>query len=236
MAKKSSSPVFQCKFCDREFKREDTVNTHKCVKRDRYDDRESRPMREAFRLYMQFMEINKFPFKKGVEPFIGFIKSKYFNDFYDFATYYLNNRDILRIDEFTEHLMRTGTPITMWSTYKEKDSWVLSCIRSELPRDGVVRSINALVEWGETVNKEWNTFFQNVSSARAISWIESGKISPWILWLSPRESVNNFMSNFSHSELEYILKYIDYSYFEIKTIKYRSDCDNIRAMLKEAGL
>lgn len=236
MAKKSSSPIYTCKFCDREFKREETVTTHKCTKRDRYDDKESRPMREAFRLYMQFMEINRFPFKKGVEPFMAFIKSKYFSDFYDFATYYLNNLDILEIDKFTEHLMQSNKPIMEWSTYKAKDEWILNTIREEDPSDAVARSIAALDEWGSNLNVEWNTFFENVSSARAIAWIESGKISPWLIWLSPKDSTNKFFGHLSNSEIEYILKYIDPSYFEIKIIRHKKECDAIKEMLRMAGL
>lgn len=236
MAKKSSSPVYTCKFCDKEFKREDTVNTHKCVKRDRYEDRDSRPMREAFRIYMQFMELNHFPFKKGVEPLMAFIKSKYFSDFYDFAIYYLNNRDILDIDGFVKSLIVRNRPIMEWSTYKAKDEWILDCIRSESPNAAVSRSVVAMVEWGQNLNLEWNKFFSNVSSARAIAWIESGKISPWIIWLAPKESTNKFFKNLSNSEIEYILKYIDPSYFEVKTIKYKKECDEIKSMLREAGL
>ncbi|HGX4521444.1 hypothetical protein GNZ01_06085 [Escherichia coli] len=236
MAKKSSNQVYTCRFCDRKFKREETVNTHKCIKRDRYEDRQSRQMMEAFRIYMQFMELNKFPFKKGVEPFIAFIKSKYFNDFYNFAQYYLNNRDIINVDEFVKYLIINNKPITEWSTYKAKDEWILKTIRAEHPKEAIARSVISLVEWAENLNVQWNTFFENVSSARAIAWIESGKISPWIIWLAPKKSTNKFFKKLSNSEIEYILKYIDPSYFEIKTIKYKKDCDEIKIMLCEAGL
>ena len=233
---KVKTPVYTCKFCDREFKREETVNTHKCVKRDRYNERDSRQMRESFRIYMQFMEINKFPYKKGVEPFMSFIKSKYFNDFYNFGEYYLENKDILHIDDFTKHLIRNAIPIQEWSTYKQKEQWILTCIKNELPFDAVSRSISALLEWEQMTNNEWTTFFDNVSSVRFIAWIESGKISPWLLWLVPKDSSNKLFSRLSNSELEYILKYIDPSFFEIKTIKYKDDVTEIRKLLIQAGL
>lgn len=233
---KISKLVYQCKFCDREFKRENSVHSHKCEKRDRYDNRDSRTMREAFRLYMQFMETNHFKIKKDVEPFISFIKSRYFKDFYNFAEYYLNNRDILHIDDFTLHLMRTNVPIMQWSTYKAKDDWILSCIRNEHPNDAVARSVNALVEWEQMTNNPWNTFFKNVSSARLISWIESGKISPWIIWTAPVNSSNELFSRLSDSEFEYILKYIDPSFFEIKKLKYKKEYEDIRSMLTQVGL
>lgn len=235
MAKSLKSNTHKCRFCDKEFKREDTILTHKCIKRDRYNDRESRTMREAFRLYMQFMDIHKLSMKKDVEPLMYFIKSKYFNHFYDFAVYILNN-DILNKDEFTKYIMTSGRSVFEWTLTSVLEEWILKCIRDEHPRRGVERSIPSLVEWSETTGNEWNTFFDNVSPARAISWIECGKISPWLLWIVPPESLNKLLNRFSDSEFEYILKYIDPTYFEIKRIKYQSDCEQIRQMLIEVNL
>lgn len=235
MAKSNKAPTFKCHFCDKEYKREETILTHKCIKRDRYNDRDSRQMREAFRIYMQFMNFNYLTIKKGVEPLMHFIKSKYFNEFFEFAGYILQN-DILNKEEFITNIISTGKPVYEWTTQKTRDSWVLNCILNEHPRRGIERSILALIEWGEITNNEWNTFFANVSTERAILWIETGKISPWLIYLAERESSNQLMNRFSDSEFEYILKYIDVTHFERKTIQYRNDCNEIKQLLNEANL
>lgn len=227
--------MYKCHFCDKEYKREDTILTHKCLKRDRYNDRDSRQMREAFRIYMQFMTFNRLSMKKSVEPLMHFIKSRYFNDFYDFAGYILQ-KDILNKEEFITNIITTGKTVFEWTLDKTREEWVINCIRNEHPRRAIERSIPALIEWGEITNSEWNTFFENVSTERAILWLETGKISPWLLYIADPESGNKLLNRFSDSEFEYMFRFIDPTYFQIKQIQYQSDCNEIRQLLNQAGL
>lgn len=235
MAKSPKVIMHQCRFCDKKYKREETVMTHKCEKRDRYNERESRPMREAYRLYMMFMETHKLSIKKSEEPIIHFLKSKYFKDFYEFGQYLLNN-DILEKEQFTKMIITSGKPVYEWCTHKTLYEWVKKCLLEEHPRRGVERSIPALTEWADLTGNEWNTFFENVSSERVIGWVESGKISPWLIWIAPPESTNKMFGRMSDSELEYIMKYLEPTHFQIKQITYQKDCDEIRSILRDAGI
>lgn len=233
--KAPKAPVFKCHFCDKEYKREETVLTHKCVKRDRYNDRDSRQMREAFRIYLQFMKFNHFTMKKDVEPLMHFVKSKIFNDFYDLAGYVLQN-DILEREGFITNIITTGKPVYEWMTNKTLEAWVQSVVRDEHPRRAIERSIPALIEWAEITGNEWNSFFDNCSTERAILWIETGKISPWLIYVAPPTSGNKLLQRFSDTELEYVFRFIDPTYFQMKQIRYQAACDEIRQWLEEAGL
>lgn len=228
-------PIFKCRFCDKEFKREGTVITHACVKRDRYNERESRPMREAYRLYMMFMEAHHLSMKKNEEPLMQFIKSRYFNDFYEFGQYVLEY-DILNKEQFIKYIMTSGMSVYEWKSQKVHEEWVIRCIRDEHPRRAVERSINALVEWGMLTDNDWTDFFDNVSTDRAIMWIETGKISPWLIYIADPASGNKLLNRFGNSDLEYLLKYIDPTYFQILQIRYKEDVSEIRTLLTEAGL
>lgn len=235
MAKSPKVITHQCRFCDKKFKREETIMTHKCEKRDRYNERESRPMREAYRLYMMFMNVHKLSMKKTEEPIVHFLKSKYFKDFYDFGQYLLNN-DILEKEKFTNMILTSGKPVYEWASHKTLSEWVKNWIMGELPRRGVERSIPALVEWAELTGNEWNTFFQNVSAERVIGWVECGKISPWLIWIAPPASVNAMFSRMSDSELEYIMSCLEPTHFQIKAMTYQAEFDDIRKLLIEVGL
>ena len=231
----AKAPSFTCRFCDKEFKREGSLITHKCIKRDRYNERESRPMREAFRLYMMFMEAHKLSMKKNEEPLMQFIKSRYFNDFYDFGQYILSH-DILNKEQFIKMILTSGKPVYEWKSQKTYEEWVIKCIREEHPRRGIERSINALVEWGVATENDWTDFFEECSTERAILWVETGKISPWLIYVASPESGNKLLNRFSNSELEYISKFIDPKYFQILQIRYSDEVMDIRKLLTEAGI
>ncbi len=229
------APVYKCRFCDKEYKKENTVLTHACIKRDRYNDRESRLMREAYRLYMLFMDAHKFQMKKNEEPLMQFIKSRYFNDFYEFAQYILSN-EILNKENFILYVLTSGLSVYEWRSHKTYEEWVLKCIRNEHPRRAIERSINAIVEWGIATDNEWTDFFDNVSTERAILWFETGKVSPWLIYVASPESGNKLLNRFSDSEIDYLVKFIDPTYFKILQIRYQDEVMDIRNLLNEAGL
>lgn len=229
------APEYQCGFCDKKFKREDTVFTHKCLKRDRYNDRESRQMKEAFSLYMEFMTVHRLSMKKTDEPLMHFIKSKYFNDFYDFADYILSH-DILNKDKFITDTLTSGRPVYEWKSHKVLEEWIIKNIRDEHPRRGVERSIMALSEWEASTGNDWWTFFEAVSPERAIMWFEMGKLSPWLIMAASPESGNKLLRRLSDSELLHLSKFLDVQYFTIKQIKYKADIQDIRSLLQEFNL
>lgn len=235
VSKTVKAPAYKCRFCDKVYKREETVIKHKCTKRERYNDRDSRLMREAFRLYLQFMQVQNLPIKKDVEPLMHFIKSSFFNDFYEFAEYVLNN-DILNKEQFITNIFTSGKPVYEWATHKTLQEWVLKCIRDEHPRRGVERSISALIEWSDQTGHNWNEFFNYASVECAILWLECGKISPWLIFIAAPESGNKLLNRFSDSEFEYVLKFIDPTHFQIKQLQYSKDCAEIRQLLTEAGI
>lgn len=231
----NKAPIFKCRFCDKEFKRENTLLTHKCIKRDRYNDRESRTFREAYRLFVLFMDTHKLAMKKSEEPVMQFIKSPYFNDFYDFAEYILNN-DILNKEQFIKYVYTCGKAVYEWKSTSTYQEWVIKCIRDERPRRGVERSIPALVQWSIDTDNEWTDFFECVSHVTAIHWIETGKISPWMLFTPESTHAQALLSRLSESELQYISKYIDPQYFKILKLRYIDEFNETRNLLKEAGL
>ena len=63
------SETFQCQFCNKKFKKEITILSHKCEKRDRYNNRETRTMKVAIDIWKRFMEFNKLQISKKEPEF-----------------------------------------------------------------------------------------------------------------------------------------------------------------------
>lgn len=229
------TPVYQCPFCDKKYKTENRLLIHKCVKRDRYNDRESRQMRTGLQYWLRFMEIYHIQIKQNIEPMMQFIKSKYFNDFYDFACYILDN-PILRKEEFVEEVLTSGKPVFEWRSHNTYKEWVLKVTRYEHPKTGLERSIMAIQEWSITTNNDWTTFFECVSTDRAIMWFETGQLSPWIIYIAPKEVGDKLLTRFSDTEGRYLLEYINPLVWKPLSLRYNKEILELRQILKECGL
>lgn len=226
---------FKCEHCNTEYARQQTVLTHKCVKRDRWNDRESRQFREAFRIFLLFNEKNFIKTKRGITPIQSFIGSPFFNDFYKFSEYILEC-EIINKDNFIEMLVCSKIPIGSWNSHSVYQDWVIKSIREENVRDAIERTIESLAEWSILSGHEWYTFFENVSTERAKYWFETGKISPWIIYVCEPSRGNLLLSRFENSDLEYLVKFLDPTYFAILSQRNNKEVLELRELLKQYNL
>lgn len=232
-----SSEDFQCPFCNRKFKRENTLTSHKCIKRDRYGERDTRRMKVAFMIWKEFMTFNKLQIPKKVqkdgEEFLYFIKSSIFQDFDEFATYIVQT-DIYKPEEFITHVITSGINSRDWCSHKTYQDWVLKCTRYEHPLTGINRSIHAFMDWETLTGNAWYTFFKEASITRVIAWFESGKLSPWIIYAS--SYADDLLCRISDNEYQHLLPYIDPSIWIPIQLRYKEDVLQIRNNLKGFGL
>lgn len=234
----STNENFQCPFCTKKFKRESTLTSHKCVKRDRYNARDTRHMKVAFMMWKEFMNFNKLSIPKKVqennEEFLYFVKSSIFVDFDEFATYVVQN-DIFKPEEFITHVITSGIKSRDWCSHKTYQDWVLKCTRYEHPLTGINRSIHALMDWETLTGNPWNTFFKEASITRVIQWFESGKLSPWLIYAS-NAAADDLLPRITESEYQHLITYIDPSIWIPIQLRYKDDVKNIQNNLKGFGL
>lgn len=233
--KNAGSPAFDCPFCDKTYKTENGLLKHKCEKRDRYNDRDSRQVRTGLNIWLQFMETYHIQIKQKVDPMMQFIKSKYFNDFYNFAVYVIENQ-ILHKDDFITEVLTSGKPSYEWRSPQVYKDWVLKVTRNEHPLTGLERSISSIQEWSVSTGNDWTDFFELVSTDRALLWIETGQISPWFIYIAPKESGDKLLTRFSPEEGKYLMDYLNPLVWTPLTIRYKNDVHELRELLKEYGI
>lgn len=240
-ASKAARPVrirevlHKCPFCNTKYKRESTLLTHKCDKRDRYNNRESRTFKEAFRMWMIFNTHYQIRLKAKVELEMQFALSRYFLEFHTFAEYVLDN-NILDKEEFIKYIICSGMNVCLWRTHDTLHEWILKRTRDEKPTAGVERSITALVEWSTSTGYDWTTFFDYCSSHRVLMWFESGKLSPWILYAGSDSNREKILSRMSTSERNDLNKFITPVVWKPLQRLNIEEVNNLKRLLGEYGL
>lgn len=172
---------FACKYCNREFTSERTINVHMCSQKRRFVDKDLTHVRLAFRTYQKFYEINMQNAK--VKSYEDFATSKYYQGFVKFGRKMVNE-ELLEPEKYAEHLIRESVKLSDWIKDAVYDTYMKELIKKEPAQRGIERSIKCMELWAQEKDNTWNNYFREVSPQLAIHHIRGGKISPWLIFLS----------------------------------------------------
>ena len=173
---------YVCKFCKKTFGSEQTLLTHLCEPKRRWNNRKEKNVQLAFRCFQHFFRITATNMKSE-KTYDDFMTSKYYLAFVKFANYIMGVY-ISNVETYIEWLLKQRIRIDKWSTDQVYESYIKEFNFRESVDRAVERTVIELKNWSEESNKPWNSFFKEVSQPRAIHMIRAGKISPWIVYNS----------------------------------------------------
>ena len=212
---------FECKFCKTKFHKEITLQTHVCVKKRRNMEIDTPASRFGFRTYQRFYELTMAAKKpKTVQEFID---SPYYIDFVKFGNHLANLKPVYP-EKFIEFVIKNSVDLKNWT----KDYVYYTATAA------TDRTIVEIVEWTATNNVAFNKFFSHISANEAAHMIRSGKISPWVLYLS--ESGGSLMDSFTADHTPIIGSIIEPGVWMRKFKQNDDDVTYIKTLLAQAGL
>jgi hypothetical protein len=231
LKKKEMEQNHQCKYCGNKFHKEITLATHMCVKKRRYVDKESPGPRLGLRVFQRFYDLTTQ--SKKVKTVDDFINSPYYIGFTKFGNH-LASLKPLYIEKFIDFVILSGVGLKDWTKDAMYSAYVEDIIKKE-PADGAIdRSITNIITWCEQNNSAFGDFFESVSANEAAYMIQTGKISPWALYLS--ESGGNLIDRFSEDHSKMIGDMIDPGFWMKRFKKSDEDVTYIRELLEQAGI
>lgn len=220
-----------CKFCGTKFHRETTLATHMCVKKRRHMDINSSGSRFGFRAFQRFYTLTMNA--KKLKTIDEFINSPYYIDFAKFGSHLDNLRPIY-IEKYIDFVIMNGVALKDWTKDYVYYLYVEDLVKKEPASSALERSITEILEWSEKNNTSFNDFFREVTANEAAHLIQTGRISPWVLYLS--KTGNHLMSKFNDDHGKMIGRIIDPKDWMKKFKKDPDDVDYVESMLEQAGL
>lgn len=221
----------ECKWCKKSFKSETTLAVHMCVKKRRFADKDMSHIRLSHRAFQMFYDLNtsaKHP--KSIEDFIV---SPYYGSFVKFGRACQVN-EWLHPELFTEWLIKTGVKLKLWISDAQYDKFLKEYVKKEPGLKALERTIIYMAKWGEEHNEAWQTYFVNVSPSRAVYDIRSGKVSPWVLYLS--DSGGTLLERFNDEQVKMIQDNIDPPFWMKLFKKNKDEVAEIKQTCEEANL
>ena len=221
----------ECKWCKKSFKSETTLAVHMCVKKRRFADKDMSHIRLSHRAFQMFYDLNtsaKHP--KSMEDFIV---SPYYGSFVKFGRACQVN-EWLQPELFTEWLIKTGVKLKLWISDAQYDKFLKEYVKKEPGLKALERTIIYMAKWGEEHNEAWQTYFVNVSPSRAVYDIRSGKVSPWVLYLS--DTGGTLLERFNDEQVKMIQDNIDPPFWMKLFKKNKDEVAEIKQTCEEANL
>lgn len=222
---------FECKFCGTKFHRENTLSTHMCVKKQRHLDINTAGFRYGFRTFQRYYTLMMKAKKLKTQD--EFIDSSYYIDFVKFGNH-IDSLKPVHIENYIDFVILSGLKMTKWTTDPVYDLYVENLTKTEPPHSAVERTISFIIDWCDKNSVHFEKFFSSISSNEAAYRIKTGRISPWVLYLST--TGEDLMSRFNDDHAKMIAQIIDPGYWE-RTFKSKADdVDEIKGILSQAGL
>lgn len=223
--------MYKCEYCNKSFKRENTLAVHLCERKRRYMQKDEKHVQMGYRSYQLFYKIGTNSKKdKTYDDFAG---SQYYTAFVKFGSYCMD----LKVDDvpnYTEWLLRNQIKLEKWASDTNFNNWIKNRLKTESVDRAVERTVLFMHEWGENNANEWNTYFDAVPTNLGVFHICSGKISPWVIYASNR--AQTLLDRFNEEQLKMVIEYIDPYYWQ-KHMKTKSDdFDWVKQLLQQADL
>lgn len=223
--------TFECPFCNKKYKKVETLTTHKCKIRDRLNIKSETYFRLAFLAFNIFYEWG-FPRGKPKTE-IDFIKSKYFDNFLEYGEFMVAVK-INDLGKYTKFLLSNNVPIKHWCDESIYNTFIDRTIKSEPPEMAVERTITTMENWGYTNNKPFQNFFIEAEPTYILTSIKQGKISPWVVYNT--SSGKKFMKRLTPTHIQTLYGLIDPDFWSYEFKKHKNEVSAISAVLKSAGL
>lgn len=222
---------FECKYCKKKFHKEDTLIKHMCVKKRRHMEIETPSSRFGFRAFQRFYDITMAAKKPKTAQ--EFVDSDFYIDFVKFGNHIFNLKPVYP-DKFIDFVITNSVKLKDWTKDFVYDTYIEDLVKKEPAEAATDRTITEIVEWTTANNAAFNEFFSRISANEAAYLIKTGKISPWVLYLS--ESGGLLTESFNDDHAKIVGPIIEPGFWMKKFKKQDEDVEYIRSVLEQAGL
>jgi len=170
----------KCEYCGKDFKRESTLLAHTCEKKRRWLAKEFPETIAGFAAFDLFYRLSM---QHKPKEYKDFVDSQFFSAFVKYGSYCINTR-VIDTEAYTRWLVRKQAKLKDWPT----DRMYMLFVRDHVKKETVDRALERFVEHASKTSY-FDTFWESAGGYVIADWVESGKISPWIVICSTRAQV-----------------------------------------------
>ena len=227
-----NSTAYVCAFCQKEFRKESSMEVHMCEPKRRWRERDERGVQLGLMAYLKFYEYQQGSAR--LKTFEDFAASNYYRAFVKFGRYCVNTRVINPL-LFMEWLLKNNRRIDYWCRDSDYGEWLNEYIRVESVQDALERGMREIQDYadGNSGLASFSHYFRYGNSNRICYHISTGRVSPWVIYNC--DSGRDWLGDLNQDGLAIVLPFVDPDFWNRKFESFPADVEWCRHILKEAG-
>lgn len=194
-----------CEYCKKSFKRESTAQSHACEAKRRWEQRNLPEVVVGFTSFDLFYRLSLGSKPKSYDDFVS---SQYYTAFVKYGSYCINTR-VIDTESYTRWLAKNKIKLKDWAT----DRMYTLFVKEHLKKESVDRALERFIEHASELDY-FDKFWEQANGYLIADWVESGKISPWLLLCSTR--AQRVIDRLNQEQLDRVANCIDASYWARK--------------------
>ena len=231
MKQSVATKEFTCEHCERQFARESTILSHLCEQKRRWDEQTRPANRIAFAAWTQFYQQYQ-PSKKD-KSYREFTKSTYYGGFIKFGIYCIDAKVVNPL-AYSTWSIKEKIALDRWTSDKNYGKYLVEYLRLENSMEAVKRSIETLLNIGDSENIVLGDVLRLYSANKLCHLVTQGHISPWLLFNC--DSGTAFLGQLNGDQLGMAYDYINPELWNIRFKRDGETTDEVKALLRQAGL
>ena len=211
--------------------KESTLAVHMCEKKRRALQKDEKRVRLGFYAFQRFYKLSAG--NKKEKTYEEFCQSPYYNAFVKFGSFISNVRPLYP-EKYIDYVVTSGVKLDHWARDELYEKYALEFILKEDVHTALERSIVTMTEWAEENNAHWNSYFNYISTNKAVWHIKDGKVSPWLILNC--SSGKNMLSKFNDEQLEMVYHVINPQHWAMRFKRLPIDVQLVKDVAKESKL
>jgi hypothetical protein len=173
--------------------------------------------------FVAFDMFYRYGMKSTPRKFEDFAGSKFYSSFVKFGSYCVNV-GVIDVDTYIHWLIKNGVKLNKWAS----DEIYMKFVQYYLKKERVERALERFVIHASKTTY-FDTFWETASGYLIASWVETGKISPWVIMCSDRAKAA--ISKMNKEQLDKVAANLDVDFWVRKIQKNPSDEKWVREII-----
>ena len=229
----AKSITHQCRYCQKEFQRERSLEVHLCEPKRRYQEQNEAGVRLGFYAYSKFYEQTQGSAR--LKTFDDFAESQYYRAFTRWGRYCVDIRAI-NPEAFLAWLLRNNKKIDGWCSDKIYTEYLVQYLPREHVQDALRRAVEEMQSYCDDHSDIAGIghYFLYANSNKVCYHISTGRISAWVVYNC--NSGIEFLEKLQPEQTSIVLPWIDPDTWQKIFRERPADVEWARHILQQAGL